>query len=208
LLQDPNNPGQYIAVVESKFLVPRIKQCLSKDIIFLLMSAIVVGEGFGHANGVLVNNRLKTVTRIEPNGAAAELDETDPINLLMKVGMKYICGHRFPNYTCVNLEDAYCPRNFGVQYKQAPARHGGGYCVAWTAYMLLTQMLNPDYTVLELSDAVTDIYNGLQLKTLIRRFIDFMDDYIKKYRKDLWIKHLERGLERGLESKEFFSPTL
>jgi hypothetical protein len=161
--------------------------------------------GRGHANGVIIDTKKETVMRMEPNGSQEAVQMGD-VDTVLNYGLDYICEVLFPTYKCLQFDDQVsCPAYLGPQYKQQHSTHGAGYCVAWSDYLLTTQMLNPDRSFDQLTHAVIERYDALGLRTLIRRFIDYEDQVVEMYRPDIWSVYTELEIERPNYPK-FMSP--
>jgi hypothetical protein len=215
----PSGPPSNVTVVimEHEELRLAIYNCLENrdlEIMVLYLTGVVGTEA--HANGVVVNTLQRTVMRVEPNGQwdhrrrslGAEEEAHDDLMNMLEEGTTHICGELFPGYKCIQYSDVEtCPRYLGLQDIQQHSTAGGGYCAAWSQFLLTTQILNPDYTFDELTDAIVKRTSPKGLKVLIRRFVDYVDLVMQAHRPDVWDQYLkEIGLHKPEEFQRYISP--
>jgi hypothetical protein len=194
--------GLVVVITEQEDLRHGIQDCLNKPGLELLVFYLTAEtDALGHGNGVIVNVVEKTVLRVEPNGAwdpqrrneSLETQQFDDIMTLLEKGMQYICAELFPGYKCLSFSDVeVCPTYLGLhQIQQQSSRTGMGYCAAWSQFLLTTQILNPDYSFEDLTDAIVRANSPASLKRLIRRFVDYVDLVIQTHRPDVWQRYLQ-----------------
>lgn len=164
-----------------------IQSCIDNknvNLIFIPLGIYGKGEwgvGWGHANFLIYNKKLKLLERFEPHGYTS----TDShYSVIDKAVIKYFFGLKIPidEYNN-NLFADKC--YLGPQNQQTPeAYEKGGFCVAWTLFVLELRVSHPELTTDQVLKKFHDCieFGGLKKKSRLA--------FIKKYYTDL----LERSL--------------
>jgi hypothetical protein len=139
-------------------------------------------KGSGHANALLIDNRERTVSIFEPNGAVFE-KYRDPGTILGNFVVKYMLKHGFGQYV-LRPSNMICPY-LGVQarehegYRERNVRgKGHGFCLIWSLMYIHYHLLNPEATHEEVQEAMMKNYSNQELERRAMRYTDRILKYV------------------------------
>ena len=166
--------------IVSKEFIHMIERCRKRFIISIIAIHNMSGES--HANGLIIDNKLKKVYRFEPHGeydiGVASYDQNKRIDDDLRKFINYVMGDR---YKFVPTLD-YCPM-LGPQARECMSDYEipnefGGYCGAWSMMFLHEQIMNPHKSPKQISDKL-DKFSDIQLAKRVRKYAQFLVREVK-----------------------------
>ena len=180
-----------------------IVECVKKGIQPIIIPVKLVFDTFSHANLFIVRPNNNTIEQFEPYGYSHGLIEKSYfkqyidqfVNILNKE-FEHNGLHKLKFIESYNV----CPVNLpGIQEREEASRleidpvEPFGYCAAWSLYFTELVLKNPQLTSKQLYQIITkDAYlNNDFYRTMIRGYIHFINDKLKKYFKAIFGEHVD-----------------
>ena len=167
---------------ENNFFLKLLGGMRAEEPKILIHLGMFLKKSEGHANSLLIDNRNKTISVFEPNGAIFE-DFIDPGTMLGKFVVNYLRKMDFGTYQ-LRPANIACPR-VGVQAKEHIAavertgrKKGHGFCFIWTLMYIHYHMLNPDATHEDVQEAMMKDYTNAELEKRAMRYTDMILKYV------------------------------
>jgi len=184
---------------------PKVKKCFENQtrIILVPLSLRTTGGG-GHANLLIIKPEIKTAYRMEHHGQGLQGGgkDDDAINKLLddmfknKDLIKAIGKFKYvpPSETCPvisksvrqgfqSMENHYFHSLSDSEQKRLRALEAGGFCQAWTFFMMELYMLNPETTIEDIYIIAHDeLENDPEsFRELIRGYIIDVNKELKEF---------------------------
>lgn len=188
---------------EERFWETVTKWCKSRFVILgLYINGTVLTESAIHRNYLIIDKKLKTLERFEPNGMNED-------NILAKVyGIKELdetlaqsCKEH--GYKYIPPQD-FCPR-IGPQllehYQNEAGERSdlGGFCTFWSIWYADRRLKYPDIPPKKLIEKLIDHFqkNETPLLTFIRNYINFIDEKRQKILAASKVKNPYEAIKRA-----------
>jgi hypothetical protein len=185
---------------------PKVKKCLENGskIIFIPLSLRLTGGG-GHANVLILKPNIMTAYRFEPHGESfggSNSGDEDKINKLLedmfnnKELIKEIGKFKYvkPSETCPvftksvqrgfqGMENYYFHRLSDKEQRRLKAFEAGGFCQAWSFFLIELYMMSPESTIEEIYIIAHDeLENDPQsFREVIRGYITDVNKELSKF---------------------------
>jgi len=189
----------------AEVLYPKVKKCFENGskIILVPLSLRTTGGG-GHANVLIIKPEIMTAYRFEPHGEGLQGGgkDDDTINKLLedmfknKNLIKEIGNIKYvpPSETCPaisksvrdgfqSMENQYFHNLSDKEQRRLKAVEAGGFCQAWSFFLIELYMMHPESTIEEIYIIAHDeLENDPQsFRELIRGFITDVNKELKNF---------------------------
>jgi hypothetical protein len=198
--------AEHLLVSLAEEFYPKVKKCLENGskIIFVPLSLRLSGGG-GHANVLILKPDIMTVYRFEPHGESfggSHPDDEDKINKLLE-GMfnnknliKNIGKFKYvkPSETCPvfsksvqrgfqSMENYYIQNLSDKEQRRLKAFEAGGFCQAWSFFLIELYMMSPESTIEEIYIIAHDELENdpLSFREVIRGYITDVNKELSKF---------------------------
>ena len=180
-----------------------IIECVKKGIQPIILPVKLIFDKFAHANLFIIRPNNNTIEHFEPYGYSHGLLEKHYFKQYIDQFLN-ILNKEFQQNGLHKLKfiESYnvCPVNIpGIQEREEASRleidpvEPFGYCCAWSLYFTELVLKNPELTSKQLYQIITkDAYlNNDFYRTMIRGYIHFINDKLKKYFKAIFGEHVD-----------------